>query len=199
MAQGLIDTGVMPLPGGRLNDYDSLVEQLAVKHRADGALRALMAAGAKATPSVRKGLLHEEAIVRMRCCMVLDHHLDAAALPELIASLHHTDGRVRAWALHALACDRCKEGACRPGEEDVVPIALAMLSDDQSRHVRTVAAHMVGAAVHRRPDVARALEVAAEHDPHPVVRKVARWYAPGGSIYARLAPKPVRKPKSART
>jgi HEAT repeat protein len=194
MAQGLIDTGVMPLPGGRLNDYDSLVEQLAVKHRADGALRALMAAGAKATPSVRKGLLHEEAIVRMRCCMVLDHHLDAAALPELIANLHHTDGRVRAWALHALACDRCKEGECRPGEDEVIPLALRMLEDDRSRRVRTMAASLLGQAVHRRQDVARALEDARDDDAHPVVRKVAGWYAPGGSIYRRTAPKPRRRP-----
>ena len=69
-----IDTGTMPLPGGRLNDYDSLVEQLAVKHRADSALRALMAAGPAATAAVRRGLLHEEPVVRKRCCMVLDHH-----------------------------------------------------------------------------------------------------------------------------
>jgi HEAT repeat protein len=192
MAQALIDTGTMPLPGGRLNDYDSLVEQLAVQHRADAALRALMAAGPAATPAVRRGLSHADAAVRMRCCMVLDHHLDETALPELIANLTHEDGRVRAWALHALACDRCKEGACRPGENEVIPIALRMLKDDRSRRVRTMAASLLGAAVHRRQDVARALEEARDGDVHPVVRKVAGWYAPGGPIYRRLAPKPVR-------
>jgi hypothetical protein len=192
MPEALIDTGTMPLPGGRLNDYDSLVEQLAVKHRADSALRALMAAGAAATPAVRRGLLHDEPIVRVRCCMVLDHHLDEDALPELMANLEHPEGRVRAWALHALACDRCKEGECRPGEDEVVPIALRMLSGDRSRRVRTMAASLLGVAVHRRPEVARALEEARDRDAHPVVGKVAGWYAPGGTIYRRTAPKLVR-------
>ena len=175
------------------NKYDLIVEELAVKHRARGALRALMAAGPAATSAVRRGLLHDDPVVRVRCCMVLDHHLDEAALPELIANLTHEDGDVRAWALHALACDRCKEGACRPGEDDVVPTALRMLKDDRSRKVRTMAAHMLGPAVHRRQDVSRALEEARDSDSHPVVRKVASWYAPGGPIYRRLAPKPPRR------
>ena len=45
-------------------------------------------------------------------------------------NLDHPEGMVRAWALHALACDRCKEGECRLGEDDVVPIALRMLRED---------------------------------------------------------------------
>ena len=175
------------------NTYDLVVEQLGVKHRAQEALRALIAAGPAATSAVRRGLSHDDPVVRVRCCMVLDHHLDEAALPELTANLTHEDDDVRAWALHALACDRCKEGACRPGEDDVVPIALRMLADDASRHVRTMAAHMVGPAVHRRRDVAPALEAARDGDPHPAVRKVAGWYAPGGPIYHRIAPKPARK------
>jgi HEAT repeat protein len=173
--------------------YDRVVEELGVKHRARAAQRALMAAGSEATPALRRGLRHEDAEVRIRCCMVLDHHLDEAAVPELMANLAHENAGVRAWALHALACDRCKEGACRPGEDDVVPIALRMLEEDRSRRVRQMAAGLLGPAVHRRGDVASALERARDHDPHPVVRKVAGWYAPGGPIYARLAPKPVRE------
>jgi len=173
-----------------------LVEHLAIEHRAREALRALMAAGPAATAAVRRGLLHDDPAVRVRCCMVLDHHLDEAALPELTANLEHEDGQVRAWALHALACDRCKEGACRPGEDDVIPIAIRMLQRDPSRRVRTMAAHMVGPAVHRRQDVVEALERAREHDSHPVVRKVASWYAPGGPIHRRLAPKPPRTRRS---
>ena len=53
-----------------------------------------------------------------------------------------------------------------------------------------MAASMLGLVVHRRKDVARALEVARDEDPHPVVRTVAGWYAPGGQVYRRLAPKP---------
>ncbi len=95
-----------------------------------------MAAGAECTPALRSGLRHPNPVVRARCCVVLDHFLDASALPELIANLDHENEHVRRWALHALECDRCKEGECRPGEDDVVPIALRMLAEDPSRRVR---------------------------------------------------------------
>jgi hypothetical protein len=168
--------------------YDLLVERLAEKYRAQAALRELMAAGPAASAALRRGLRHDDPLVRMRCCMVLDHYLDAAALPDLLDNLSHPEGRVRAWALHALACDQCKEGECRPGEDETVPVALRMLKEDRSRKVRTMAAHLAGQTVHRREDVAPALEEACEHDPHPVVRTVAGWYLPGGPIYRRLAP-----------
>jgi hypothetical protein len=50
-----------------------------------------------------------------------------------------------------------------------------------------MAAHMLGPAAQRRPEVVRALETARDSDSHPVVRKVAGWYMPGGPIYRRLA------------
>jgi HEAT repeat protein len=174
-----------------MDEYDSLVEQLALKEHAQAARQALMDAGPAATPAVRRGLRHEEPIVRVRCCMVLDHYLDEAAIPELIANLDDREGRVRAWALHALTCEQCKEGECGSAEDVVVPIALRMLAEDRSRKVRTMAASMLGHVAHRREDVARALEVARDEDPHPVVQTVAGWYAPGGQVYRRLTPKPV--------
>jgi hypothetical protein len=119
--------------------------------------------------------------------------MDEAALPELKANLTHEDEGVRSWALHALACDRCKEGVCRPGEADVLPIAIRMLREDPSRYVRKQAAGMIGPAAHRSEEARRALEAARDADPDPLVRKVAGWCAPGGPIYRRLAPKPVRK------
>jgi HEAT repeat protein len=167
-------------------DYRRCVEDLAVKHRAPEALRTLMAAGVLATPALLEGLRHAEAAVRIGCCKVLDHYLDEAALPALIENLQHEDEMVRAWAMHALACDKCKEGACRPGEDEVLPIAARMLLEDKSRQVRQMAAGVLGPSVHRRPDVLRALEYARDHDPHPVVRKIAGWYTPGGTIYKRL-------------
>ena len=50
----------------------------------------------------------------------------------------------------------------------------------------------LGPSVHRSAAVARALERARDHDPHPTVRKVASWYAPGGPIHRKLAPRPRR-------
>ncbi len=176
-------------------DCDVLVADFAVKHRAKQALRRLMAAGPLATPALRRGLRHSDSTVRVGCCKVLDHFLDEDALPELIENLEHQDASVRAWAMHALACDRCKEGVCRPGEDEVIPIAVRMLVEDESRNVRQMAAGLLGPSVHRRSDVLRALEHARDHDPHPVVRKIARWYTPGGPRYRRLAPKPDRIPR----
>jgi hypothetical protein len=184
---------------GGADSWDRLVEDLGVDHRAKDALRQLMFAGSLATRALRRGLRHDHAEVRVGCCRVLDHHLDEAAIPELIANLTHENAEVRTWAMHALACDRCKEGACRPGEDDVLPIALRMLRDDPSRAVRKEAAQLLGRSAHRRSDVCRALELARENDPDPLVRKVARWYTPGGTIYRRMVPgtagKPLRKPR----
>ena len=175
-----------------MDDYHLFLEDLAVKHRAKHSLHCLMAAGSLATPALLEGLRHPEPAVRIGCCMVLDHYMDAAALPELIENLHHENEMVRAWAMHALACDRCKEGTCRPGEDEVLPIAAQMLKEDESRRVRQMAAVVLGPSVHRHPSVLPTLEYARDHDPHPVVRKIAGWYTPGGPIYKRLTPKPVR-------
>ena len=168
------------------------VEELGIAHRAQAALRGLMDAGPRATLIVRQGLQHPNPEVRVGCCKVLDHFLDESALPELIENLAHPDEEVRSWALHALACDKCKEGVCRPGEADVIPIAVQMLLTDQSRRVRQMAAGLLGPSVHRRPDVLRALEQARQQDEHPVVRKIAGWFIPGGPRYEQLRPKPKR-------
>ncbi len=176
-----------------LADYARYVEYLGVEHRAADALRRLMAAGMQATPVVRQGLQHPNPAVRVGCCKVLDHFLDESALPELIENLAHPNEEVRVWALHTLACDKCKEGVCRPGEEDVIPRAVQMLLNDESRRVRQTAAGLLGPSVHRRPDVLAALEQARQHDPHPVVRKIAGWFTPGGSRYQRTLPKPARR------
>ena len=179
--------------------YARWVDDLTVPHRFKHALKQLMAAGMLATPALRRGLRHPDPEVRIGCCIVLDHFMDEAAVPELIENLAHENPRVRSNALHALACDRCKEGACRPGEDDVVPIAIRMLLEDESRGVRKSAAGLLGPAVHRRPDVCQALERARDHDPDPLVRKVAGWYTPGGPIYRRLSPRPSRKSRPGAT
>jgi hypothetical protein len=180
--------------------YERLVEDLGVKHRAKDASRQLMFARSLAARALRRGLRHSNPAVRVGCCVILDHHLDEAAIPDLIANLAHDDEQVRAWALHALACVRCKEGACRPGEDDVLPLATRMLFEDQSRWVRKQAAQLLGQSAHRRADVCRVLEDARDHDPDPLVRKVAGWYTPGGTIYRRLVPgppgsEPLRRPR----
>ena len=181
------------LPPSVRDDLDRCVESLAVEHRRKEALRALLSAGPRATDALRRGLHSDDAQVRLGCCYVLDFFMDEAALPDLVANLDHDDESVRSRALHTLACDRCKKGACRPAEGAVVPIALRLLKADPSRRVRTQAADMLGQVVHRHLDVQRALEAARDTDPHPMVRKVAGWYAPGGPRFERLKPRPERR------
>ncbi|HUQ39702.1 MAG TPA: HEAT repeat domain-containing protein [Acidimicrobiales bacterium] len=172
-----------------MEEFDILVEELAVEHRWRDAYRRLCLAESHATPAVRRGLQHADPRVRVRCCLILDHFLDEAALPELKANLDHPDEHVRTWAMHALACDRCKEGECRPAEDDVVPIAIRMLREDPSVLVRRQAAGMLGPAVHRRDDVVRALVAAKDDDADPTVRKIAGWWAPGGPRFLKTAPR----------
>lgn len=168
------------------SDYTVVVEALGTE-RWHAAWEQLLAAGSAATDAVRAGLDHADAKVRRRCCGIIDHFLDEASLPALIACLDDRDGRVRATALHALACDACKEGDCRPREEHVVPLALHFLQHDRSRRVRTSAAQLLGAYSPLRADVRQALEHARDHDPHPVVREVAGWGTPGAHNYRKRA------------
>ena len=167
---------------------ENLVAQLAIPHRHKYTLRRLMACGASAAEALRNGLRHEDPNVRVGCCKVLDHHMDETALPELIANLDHPVAAVRIWAIHALACDRCKEGACRPGEDEVIPRAARMLRYDTSRKAREMAAGMLGPSVHRSADALDAIRYAFHNDPDPVVRKIASWWVPGGTRYEKMKP-----------
>jgi hypothetical protein len=171
-----------------MDDFKLDVENLAVKHRSKAALRNLMAAGSLAGPDVRQGLHHTNPSVIVGCCQVLDHFLYEEAIPDLIASLRHDDEQVRAWAMHALACDRCKQGVCRPSEDDSIPMALEMLRNDPSAIVRMQAVSLVFPAVHHWSDVAEILEYIRDNDPSPNVRKQAGLRAPGGSMYLRASP-----------
>ena len=179
-----------------LIEYERLVDELGVEHRAKAAIRSLMAAGPRATPAVRRGLRHSDPRIRAGCCVVLDHFLDEDAIPELMENLSHADPGVRLMAMHALACDRCKKGSCRPAETEVVAAAIRLLSDDPDRHVRTQAAHALGPAVHRRQEALEAVVAAHATDADPLVRKVAGWYCPGGPIYVRLRPRIERRPRT---
>src|SRR5206468_10784563 len=113
------------------------------------------------------------------CCQILDHFLDDSALVDIIDCLDDSEPRVRAWALHTLGCDRCKEGACRPGEQLFLPAAMRMVRNDPSPHVRAIAAETLGRSSARRDaSVVAALTAASEEDPNARVRGVAGRYLP---------------------
>ena len=95
-------------------DTTELINHLGVRHRATPAYRRLFAMGFAVVPAAREGLRHENAAVRSYCCVLLDHFLVPEALSDLVGMLRDPDALVRQSALHTLACDRCKQGACRP-------------------------------------------------------------------------------------
>lgn len=174
-------------------DYDLWVAHLSDRHRFKAAFRALMVAGNAATPALKRGLHQADPNVVVGCCRLLDHYLDPDAIPDLMDNLDNADPGIRASALHALACDRCKEGVCRPGEDDVIPIAINMLANDEAVGVRQQAAGLLGPSVHRRSDVLAALEQALHADLSPIVRKIAGWWVPGGPRFEALRPRSERR------
>ena len=170
-------------------DDTFLIDELAAPHRASPAYKALMARGALATDAIVRGLQHPSADARYHCCRLLDQLLTPDALGPLIGMLDDPDERVRYTALHSLSCDRCKDGVCLPTDGPLLAKALELLASDPSAHVRAHAVEAVGRSAHEDEAALAAIERAAAADPSPAVRKKARWYAPGGPIYRRIAPK----------
>ena len=156
------------------HDYDGWVARLAHPSRRQEAKWYLRAAGAAALPAIRRGLQHRKAIVRRTCVNLLDALVDEESLPDLVGALDDDDPTVASRALHALACEACKTGACRPDEDLFVPRALELLRSSPNPDIRANAVNALGRIAHRRPDVAEALITAAEHDPSPGVRNIAR-------------------------
>lgn len=94
------------------------------------------------------------------------------------------DERVRVEALYTLACDRCKENACRP-EKARSPQAIHLLLDDRNKYVRSMAAEVVGRWVHVDESAAAALGPGDE-DREPSVREEGRVVRPREAPTARL-------------
>jgi HEAT repeat protein len=154
-------------------DYDGWVAQLARSQRRRQAKVYLRQAGSPAVPAVRRGMQHPKPIVRRLCASILDHLADEGALVDLVAALDDEDPWVVKRALHALACDRCKDGECRPGEDLFVPRALELLHH-RDPAVRAGAIDALGKVVDHRPDVADALSAVAGSDRDPGLRGMAR-------------------------
>ena len=113
------------MPAG--GDYDGWVRLLGSDAYRRRAKTHLLRSGAPTVPALRRGLQHDAAVVRRSCAALLDHLLDDDALPDLVAALDDPDPSVLKRTLHALACDACKENACRPGDDLFVPRAIELL------------------------------------------------------------------------
>lgn len=146
-------------------------------HRMDAFL-ALYARGRRVLPAVRRGLAHPNADVRRWCAIFADNFADAETLQALVPLLYDPHPAVRRWAVHALACEPCKDGPC---PLDAVPLLLERIAEDASLRVRRQAVAML--AHHVAPD-ARALPVLARlHASDPDAR-LRRHAAAGLKRYA---------------
>jgi HEAT repeat protein len=153
-------------------DFDGWVAQLGVSSCRRRARLHLIESGAPAVPAVRRGLRHSKVMVRRLCVRIFDQLVDEASLPDLVVALEDPDTEVRTAALHALACDRCKKNACRPGEDLWVPRALEFLTDHDP-DVRAAAIDALG-KVSGRADAKLALRTTADSDPDAGLRSMAR-------------------------
>lgn len=172
-----------------LTEHHQIIGELAFPYKAPSAYRRLLEFGIKALPAVRAGLRHDNPDVRLHCCRFLDRYLSPETLSDLMDMLNDDDGRVRCSALHTLACDRCKEGTCRPEEAEVLPKALRLLQRDPNAHVRAMAIEVVGQFVHTNPLASAAISAAHQADENSTVRKKAGWYVPGGPAHRRTMPR----------
>jgi HEAT repeat protein len=159
-------------------DYDAWVNRLAVSSfRRQEAKQHLVAAGAPAVAAIRRGLRHDDPVVRRLCVNLLDRLMDDDAISDLVAVLDDDDVDVVKRALHALACDACKNGECRPGDDLFVPKAVELLRHPNP-DLRAGAIDALGQVVKRgRSDVAAILADVAAHDPDRGLRGMARMHA----------------------
>lgn len=154
-------------------DFDGWVAQLARPSRYATAKRHLLEAGDEARPAVRRGLGHRDRRVRLGCVRLLDHLADPEALVDLASALDDPEPEVVRHALHALACERCKDDACPLDDSLYVPRALAY-TRDPNPDLRVAAVEALALVGRRRADVAEAIRLVADDDRHPAVRNAAR-------------------------
>ena len=161
-------------------DFDRWVELLGRAQLRQRARRHLLRCGSATVPALRRGLHHNDPAVRGACAALLDNLLDDDAVPDLVAALDDDDPGVLGRALHALACDACKQNECRPADDLFVPRAFELLRTHPDLGVQAKAIDALGRVGRRRPDVAVALAEAGATLRHPGMRNLAaRHSAPG--------------------
>ena len=154
-------------------DFDGWVERLATPGQRKRAWLHLLRCGPPAVPAIRRGLHHPNPQVRSTCAQILDRLLDDDAIPDLVAALDDPDPMVVKRALHSLACDQCKEGACRPGDDLFVGKAIELARSDPRPGVRASAFDALAQAATRDPELATAILGIVAHEPDAGLRRSA--------------------------
>jgi HEAT repeat protein len=163
----------------------ALLDDLATPYKARTAFWRLLERGRAVLPTIVSGLCDARADVRYHCCRLLDQLVTPEGLGALLDRLDDPDPRVRGAALHALTCDKCKEGVCLPTDGPMLDRAMAMMAADPNGHVRAMAIEAVARSAIDHPDALAAIVRTAASDPNPTVRKKAKWFVPGGPVFER--------------
>lgn len=136
---------------------EELVAEFANGQNRMAAFLALYRRGPEALPAVRQGFQHANPHVRRWSAILADNWADGETFRALTALLDDPQAGVRVWAVHALACERCKDG---PNPVDAVPLLLERIEQDSSIRVRR---HAVAMLAHHRPPDSRVV---------PMLRKI---------------------------
>jgi HEAT repeat protein len=156
------------------SDFDAWVALLARPARRQAAKRHLRGCGARAVPAIRRGLHHDSAEVRRLCVNLLDALVDEDAVPDLVEAIGDPDPMVVGRALHALACDACKQNECRPNDDLFVPKALDLARTSTDADVRAMAIDALGKAAERNPTLLDAIADATAQERDPGLRGMVR-------------------------
>lgn len=108
---------------------------------------ALYARGAEVLPAIREGFAQSNWQIRRWCALFADNFADPETLRALVPLVHDPKSQVRLAAVHAIACEGCKDGS---NPIDAVPLLLERIDRDESIRVRRQAVSML--AHHRTPD-----------------------------------------------
>lgn len=131
----------------------------------------LLDLGPSARNAVVDGLRDASWQVRRWCALWLDHHADPESLQALIPLLRDPKSQVRLFAVHAIACDRCKQGE---NPIDAVPLLMERICGDESIRVRRHATAML-AFQHAHPDLEGFFQDLLATETDAKLRKHAGW------------------------
>jgi len=141
-------------------------------------------------------LSHPDAEMRRLCLFLLDHYASDASSETFRQALRDPVAFVREGALHGIACERCRYGEICVA--DLVTDLVEMLVSDPNAEVRHKTVVALARFFSRDSRAGDAISRAADGDPDPAIRHVARAVANSGQPHHRGRKAALRDARRAR-